>query len=198
MKKIVYTMLSLCALSISAFAIGADQQKPPITEGIGEQGSNTEIRVTANVVAGVAVNEGSPIDFGNLVRGAKVYKQGEIITERTPGLVEYRTDPDMTSSGVVKTKIQNNIVNLDWKTPNGSNGSGTVTVINNVTVTGIGTTWENVELDGNGEAKKTLHAAFRPYATAGREQWDTMNGNLGQNQKLGSYAGAVVVEATVL
>lgn len=198
MKNKILTILSLCALSVSAFAIAADQQGPPITEGIGDKGSNTEIRVTANVVAGVAVNEGSPIDFGNLVRGAKVYKQGEIINDRTPGLVEYRADPENTNSAAIKTRIQNNIINLDWKTPNGSNSSGNIMVINNVTVTGIGNTWENVSLDGNGEAKKVLHASFRPYATAGREQWDTMNGNLGQNQKLGSYAGSVIVEATVL
>lgn len=197
MKKHVLKLMGVLAISATAFGIAPGLMTPPTTEGITNQGSTTEVRVTANVVAGVAVNEGSPIDFGNLVRGEGIYKQGEVVNERTPGWVEYRADNTVAENGVIQTKLSTNTLNLLWQNHNGSDGSGSNETIYHVTVTGIDhTKWEDVVLS-SGKAKKNLHAYFTPYVTSQNNDRNETSGNLGKEQKLGSYLGSVIVQATL-
>ena len=209
MKKHLLKLMGILAISASAYAIAPDQLRPPITQGTGNDGSTTEVRVTANVVAGIAVNEASPIDFGNLVRGKGVYKEQEQINERTPGMVVFRADRGENGNDV-KTKIfaalNTNKINLEWKNSNGSDGSGDQTSIKKVRITGLGTDADGVNpgMEAiplvNGEAKRPLHAWFYAYdsdtdLTNEAYKNDDMNGNLGKNQKLGSYLGTVTVVA---
>lgn len=211
MKKHLLKLMGILAISASAYAIAPDQLRPPITQGTGNDGSTTEVRVTANVVAGIAVNEASPIDFGNLVRGKGVYTQGEKIEERTPGMVVFRADKGENGTQE-KTKIfaalNTNEIDLNWQNNNGSDGNGSVTVLKKVRITGLGVDtkpdgtpsegMEEVQLV-NGQAKRQLHAWFYAYdkgtQSNGTPDNDQENGNLGKNQRLGSYLGTVTVVA---
>lgn len=212
MKKHLLKLMGILAISASAYAIAPDQLGPPITQGQNPEGSTTEVRVTANVVTGVAVNEASPIDFGNLVRGKGVYKEQEQINERTPGVVTFRADKGDDGS-VKRDKIfaalNTNMINLDWQNNNGSNGNGENTVLKKVRITGLGLDKNPDGTPGigmdeiplvNGEAKRFLHAWFYAYdnntdLTQNTYSKDETNGNLGQKQKLGSYLGTVTVSA---
>lgn len=213
MKKHLLKLMGILAISASAYAIAPDQLRPPITQGTGNDGSTTEVRVTANVVTGVAVNEASPIDFGNLVRGKGVYKDQEQINERTPGVVTFRADKGDDGNQTrakIFAALNTNMINLNWQNNNGSNGNGDNTVLKKVRITGLGLDkdpngatpgigMEEIPLV-NGEAKRFLHAWFYAYDSNTDLAQDTyakddVNGNLGQKQKLGSYLGTVTVSA---
>lgn len=207
MKKHLLKLMGILALSASAYAIAPDQIGPPITQGNNDQGSSTEVRVTANVVAGVAVNEASPIDFGNLVRGKGVYKTQEQINERTPGMIVFRADKGADGSTTrteITTYLNTGMINLDWQNNNGSTGDGTNDTLKKVRVTGIGVgsgQATSVPLV-DGQAKRTLRAWFYAYdndTNLNNEDYKNsdIDGNLGSKQKLGSYLGTVTVVANV-
>lgn len=194
-KKLIMGITSLLVCSAAVFAAGNGGLGAPGTEGINSEGSKTEVRVKANVVAGVAVNEAEPIDFGNLVRGANVYQDREVINSRTPGRVVFRADKQMLASGKVYAKLEKDTTDLTWRNGNGSTENGSVTTIKNVTVKGLSTKPEQIDLNTNGEAEKTLTGNFFAYDNGTGVNKD--NGNLGANQKLGAYVGTVTVQATV-
>lgn len=213
MKKHLLKLMGILAISASAYAIAPDQLGPPITQGTGKDGSTTEVRVTANVVAGIAVNEASPIDFGNLVRGKGVYKNQEQINERTPGVVTFRADKGENGTdqrAEIFAALNTNMIDLIWQNNNGSDGNGDNTTLRKVRITGLGLdTDPNGATPGvgmekiplvNGEAKRFLRAWFYAYdkntsLTDQKYDIDDVNGNLGQKQKLGSYLGTVTVVA---
>lgn len=207
MKKHLLKLMGILAISASAYAIAPDMIGPPVTEGFQEKGSSTEVRVTANVVAGVAVNEASPIDFGNLVRGPKVYQNQERINAITPGLVTFRADKgangDQTRADI-SAYLNTNKINLDWKNANGSSGSGTQNTLKKVRIEGLGVgsgQATNIALV-DGQAKKQLNAWFYAYdkeTNLNTEDYsaDENDGNLGKNQRLGSYLGTVTVHANI-
>ncbi|WP_270426614.1 hypothetical protein [Fusobacterium mortiferum] len=195
-KKLIMGITSLLVCSAAVFAAGNGGLGAPGTEGINSEGSKTEVRVKANVVAGVAVNEAEPIDFGNLVRGANVYQDREVINSRTPGRVVFRADKQMLTSGKVLANLEKDTTDLTWRNGNGSTADGTVTTIKNVTVKGLSTQPEQITLNTNGEAEKTLTGHFFAYAD-GKDTTNRKDGNLGANQKLGAYVGTVTVQATV-
>lgn len=190
----VVGLLSCSAIVLAAVGNG-DGMGAPGVEGIGQNGSKTEVRVRANVVAGVAVNEAEPIDFGNLVRGSTVYTPSELINSRTPGRVVFRADQTFLT-GKIQAKLENTTTILEWKHNNGSDGNGVNTQIKNVTVTGLTENFEEITLNASGQAERRLDAHFSAYDT-GTGTPNTDNGNLGKNQKLGSYVGTVIVQATV-
>lgn len=194
-KKLIMGITSLLVCSAAVFAAGNGGLGAPGTEGINSEGSKTEVRVKANVVAGVAVNEAEPIDFGNLVRGANVYQDREVINSRTPGRVVFRADKQMLASGKVLANLEKDTTDLTWRNGNGSTANGSVTTIKNVTVKGLSTQPEQITLNTNGEAEKTLTGNFFAYDDGAGVNKD--NGNLGANQKLGAYVGTVTVQATV-
>lgn len=194
-KKLIMGITSLLVCSAAVFAAGNGGLGAPGTEGINSEGSKTEVRVKANVVAGVAVNEAEPIDFGNLVRGENVYQDREVINSRTPGRVVFRADKQMLASGKVYAKLEKDTTDLTWRNGNGSTANGSVTTIKNVTVKGLSTQPEQITLNTNGEAEKTLTGNFFAYDDGAGVNKD--NGNLGANQKLGAYVGTVTVQATV-
>lgn len=187
MKKFLM-VTSLLAVSAVALAVPANLGAP-ITGGIGNTGSTTEIFVTANVVEGIAVNQGSPIDFGNLPRG--LYSNGEVVSERTRGIVSYKGAPNSQ----LKTKFDTpQTITLDWygangtKEPTGSTAS--LDKIDNVSVNGgseLTTTSQDITLPSSGEKEITLTASI----VAG----GTTAGNLSTDQKLGAYRGKVIVSA---
>lgn len=207
MKKHLLKVIGILAISASAYAIAPDLVGPPITEGTATA-SSTEVRVTANVVTGVAVNEASPIDFGNLVRGKGIYGTKEVVNENTPGLLTFRADKGTdgnTTRDSVTAYLDTNIINLDWRNNNGSTGDGDNQVLRKVRIEGLGvgtgaaTTIPLV----NGQGKKLLHAWFYAYDknadlqdNAAYEE-DQELGNLGAKQKLGSYLGTVKVTANL-
>lgn len=191
----VVGLLSCSAIVLAAVGNG-DGMGAPGVEGIGGNGSKTEVRVRANVVAGVAVNEAEPIDFGNLVRGSTVYATNEVINSRTPGRVVFRADQTVLN-GKIQAKLENKNTILEWKHNNGSDGNGTNMQIKNVTVTGLmDGNYEDITLNASGEAEKRLDAYFYAYDT-GSNSFNNVDGNLGNNQKLGSYVGTVIVQANV-
>ena len=206
MKKHLLKVIGILAISASAYAIAPDLVGPPITEGTATA-SSTEVRVTANVVTGVAVNEASPIDFGNLVRGKGVYTEKERINENTPGLLTFRADKGDAGTTVrneVTAYLDTGMINLDWRNNNGSSGNGDNTVLKKVRIEGLGvgsqkaTTIPLVE----GQAKKLLHAWFYAYDNNKDLKTDVYEkeeaeGNLGSKQRLGSYLGTVKVTANV-
>lgn len=194
-KKLIMGITSLLVCSAAVFAAGNGGLGAPGTERINSEGSKTEVRVKANVVAGVAVNEAEPIDFGNLVRGANVYQDREVINSRTPGRVVFRADKQMLASGKVLANLEKDTTDLTWRNGNGSTANGSVTTIKNVTVKGLSTQPEQITLNTNGEAEKTLTGNFFAYDDGAGVNKD--NGNLGANQKLGAYVGTVTVQATV-
>lgn len=199
-KKLVLIVGVLAATSLFA----APANMGPATTGSVANGSWVDVRVTANVVEGIAVNEASPIDFGNLVKdnnaaeGAQIYQDGEKIKDNTPGRVIYRANTNGYSA--FTTRLDRDRIDLDWKSESGvTDNVSTNTVIRNVKIEGIGLNSEVVNLK-NGQAEKTLNAWFQAYnsAPAGNKAIytpDYEDGNLGKNQKLGNYEGTVRVYA---
>lgn len=182
MKKLSM-IVALATLATTTMAVPPTLQ-PPVTIG-GTNSSSTEVRITANVVQGIAVNEASPIDFGNLVKG--MYKAGENVNQNVPGKVVVKGAP----SSNFNIKLDTNMATLVWTGFNGSpdDNNGSKDTITNVTVHGLKTAaGEDLQLGANGEYTRTLTASF----TAGNTDTD----NLGPKQKLGSYEGSVVVVAT--
>lgn len=192
-KKLLMGVVGLLSCSAIVLAIGTDGMG---VEGIGAEGSRAEVRVRANVVAGVAVNEAEPIDFGNLVRGSNVYTDMEPIDSRTPGRVVFRADRDMVTNRTIHANLESNKIDLSWQNSNGSSGEGNVQMIKNVTVAGMSITPEQIDLDGNSQAERRLTGHFYAYDN-GNNTSDKENGNLGANQKLGAYLGTVIVRATI-
>lgn len=156
--------------------------QPPITSGGTGDSSSTEVRITANVVQGIAVNEASPIDFGNLARGMYTGK----VSQNIPGKIHVKG----AASTAVKLKLNTAITDLIWTGANGTaqNVADTKTDIKDVNIYGLTTGDTVVTLDSNGELSRILTADF----TAGVDA----TANLGSKQKLGSYVGKVVVTAT--
>lgn len=181
MKKL--SMIAVLAtLATTAMAVPPNLQ-PPITTGNTGDSSSTEVRITANVVQGIAVNEASPIDFGNLARGMYT----GIVSQNIPGKVHVKGGAGQN----VNLKLNTKTTNLTWTGANGTvdaKNDATKETINDVKVHGLDTVDKKFVLDNNGELTQILTASF----TAGNTQ-DT--DNLGPKQKLGSYVGTVVVKA---
>ncbi len=181
MKKLLM-IVALATLATTAMAIPANLQ-PPITTGGTGDSSSTEVRITANVVQGIAVNEASPIDFGNLARGM----YSGTVSQNTPGKIHIKGE----NNGSVNVKMDKKVTNLVWTGANGTNEQapiGTKTTITDVTVHGLELADTKLTLGATGEVTQILTASF----TAGKTPTD----NLGSLQKLGSYVGTVVVTAT--
>lgn len=181
MKKLLMIAV-LATLGATAMAVPPNLQ-PPTTTGNTGDSSSTEVRITANVVQGIAVNEASPIDFGNLAR--EMYTG--TVNQNIPGKVHVK--------GAAKTPITLQLnaqqTTLTWTGANGTqdSGVGTRDKITEVAVHGIkADAPERFVLDNNGELTQILTASF----TAGTSD----DQNLGRNQKLGSYVGTVLVTAT--
>ncbi len=203
MKKKLLLLSAFMLASATQFAI-REGVGPAIT-GSTANGSWVDVRVTANVVDSIAVNEASPIDFGNLVRdtnNANIYASLERIDAITPGVVTYRSAKDATGTSF-KTYLDRDNLDLDWHSFSGKEDTETRTVIGNVKVEGIKVATDanggdNVNM-ATGMARKTLTAHFYAYdsalAGASASTADTTNGNLGQHQKLGNYEGTVRVYA---
>lgn len=155
--------------------------QPPVTIG-GTNSSSTEVRITANVVQGVAVNEASPIDFGNLARGM----YDGTVSENTPGKIIVKGAPN---DSTIKINLDKKQTDLFWIGLNGSPDNGTRDRIKTVNVTGLDIAPEAIELNGNGEYTRLLRANFIASKAAG-------DNNLGVDQKLGAYEGRVTVTAT--
>ena len=181
MKKLLM-IAALATLGATAMAVPPSLQ-PPVTVG-GANSSSTEVRITANVVQGVAVNEASPIDFGNLVKN--MYPTGTNVNQNTPGKVVVKG----TANDTINLKLDTNTATLVWTGFNGSpdDKNGDKDKITDVTVHGLGTRDEQIQLNNSGEYTRTLTASFA--AGTGDQE------NLGAKQKLGSYVGSVVVIAT--
>lgn len=181
MKKLLM-IVALATLATTAMAVPPNMQ-PPITTG-GASSSSTQVRITANVVQGVAVNEASPIDFGNLVKG--MYNTGDNVVQNIPGKVIVKG----TANDSIKLKLDTDKATLVWTGFNGSpdDKKGNKTTITDVSVYGLKTSDETITLGNNGEYMRMLTASF----VAGNQNGD----NLGPEQKLGSYEGSVLVTAT--
>lgn len=180
MKKLLM-IAALATLGATAMAVPPNMQ-PPVTTGNTGDSSSTEVRITANVVQGIAVNEASPIDFGNLARGMYT----GTVNQNIPGKVHVKGE----ASTDVKLKLNKIQTSLTWTGANGTNdttGADKAT-IDNVNVYGLKTSDTTFTLDQNGELTQILTASF----TAGSNPED----NLGSKQKLGSYVGTVLVTAT--
>lgn len=180
MKKLLM-IAALATLGATAMAVPPSLQ-PPVTTGNAGNSSSTEVRITANVVQGIAVNEASPIDFGNLARGM----YDGIVNQNTPGKIHLKGDPRVT----VNVKLDKTTTDLIWTGANGTDPdpSATKSDITGVTVHGLTTTDTPIVLGDSGEATRILTASF----TAGKAEGN----NLGTKQKLGSYIGTVLVTAT--
>lgn len=181
MKKLL-TIAFLSAVATTAMAVPSSMQ-PPLTGGV-TNGSTAEVRITANVVDGIAVNEASPIDFGNLARGM----YDGIVNQVTPGRIHVKAG---SSVAAVSAKLSKATTDLIWTGANGTDQAGeaaaTKTTITGVNISGLGEAAEDIPLT-NGEATKVLTASFLAANTG-----DTAN--LGPKQKLGSYVGTVLVTA---
>lgn len=181
MKKLLM-IAALATLATTAMAIPPNLQ-PPITTGNAGDSSNTEVRITANVVQGIAVNEASPIDFGNLARGMYT----GLVSQNIPGKIHVKG----AVGDQVNLKLNKKITNLTWTGANGTvdtDPTAKKDTITDVTVHGLEETNTKFPLDSNGELIQILTASF----TAGNKA-DT--DNLGLKQKLGSYVGSVTVQA---
>ncbi len=201
MKKIIAMIIGILG---TATVFSAPANMGPATTGSVKDGSYVDVRVTANVVEGIAVNEASPIDFGNLVKdshatsGSQIYQNGEKIKDNTPGRVVYRANT--TGYSAFTTRLERDRINLEWKSDSGqTDNTSTNTTIWNVKIEGIGMNSEGITLV-NGQAEKKLNAWFQAYnaAPAGNRAIytpDYENGNLGRQQKLGNYEGTVRVYA---
>lgn len=182
MKKLLMVAI-LATLATTAMAVPPDL-KPPVTTGGNGNSSTTEVRITANVVQGIAVNEASPIDFGNLARGMYT----GLVSAMTPGKIHIKG----SASDNVNVKLDKIQTDLIWTGANGANPGagvdmGTRTVIDKVDISGLTTANTSISLGTSGEATRILSASFTAENTAGK--------NLGTDQKLGSYVGTVVVTA---
>lgn len=182
MKKLLM-IAALATLGATAMAVPPNLQ-PPVTTGNTGNSSSTEVRITANVVQGIAVNEASPIDFGNLARGM----YDGTVNQMTPGKIHIKGGAN-DSVNVSLDKVTTDLV---WTGANGTNPTGgaqvgTRTEIKNVTVAGLVVAPTQIDLGTSGEATRILTASFAASASAGQ--------NLGSDQKLGSYVGTVVVKA---
>lgn len=205
MRKTIALIAGILSVT-SALAI-----KPgmgPADTGAIANGSWVDVRVTANVVNGIAVNEASPIDFGNLVRDNStgndhIYEQQEKIWENTSGRVIYRANT--TGYNTFKTYLQEDRIDLGFIGSSGEEDNNAVNgYLKNVKIEGIGKTQEDVLLI-NGQGEKVLRAYFLAYdsrsASKVSEKTETQysadyeNGNLGNKQKLGYYEGKVRVFA---
>lgn len=209
MRKTIALIAGILSVT-SALAI-----KPgmgPADTGAIAKGSWVDVRVTANVVNGIAVNEASPIDFGNLVRdnvttdtneNEHIYKQQEKIWENTSGRVVYRANT--TGYNTFKTYLQEDRIDLGFIGSSGEeDDTATNSYIKNVKIEGIGKNEEEVLLV-NGQGEKVLRAYFLAYdkrsaseageGTSTQYAVDYENGNLGRKQKLGYYEGTVRVFA---
>lgn len=181
MKKLSIIAV-LATLATTAMAVPPNLQ-PPVTIG-GAESSSTDVRITANVVQGVAVNEASPIDFGNLPKN--IYEDGSNISQNIPGKIVVKGAPQAN----INLKLDTDKAVLVWSGFNGSpDDNGTRALIDEVSVYGLTKVDEVVVLGSNGEYTRALTASFPAGKTAGK--------NLGTNQKLGSYVGSVKVIATV-
>lgn len=183
MKKLLM-IAALATLGATAMAVPPSLQ-PPVTTGGNGNTSSTEVRITANVVQGIAVNEASPIDFGNLARGM----YDGTVSQNTPGKVHVKGAPSANVTLVLNTQK----TTLTWTGTNGAvdtenNAGATRDTITDVTIHGLKTAPEQFALDTNGELTKILTASFNAQKTNGQ--------NLGPDQKLGSYVGTVLVTAT--
>lgn len=182
MKKLLM-IVAMATLATTAMAMPPDL-KPPITTGNTGDSSNTEVRITANVVQGIAVNEASPIDFGNLARGMYT----GIVNQNTPGRITIKGTPQ----DKVNVKLDKKETRLVWTGTNGTSdpndSAATKTSIEGVKVHGLELTDTEFTLNATGEASQILTASF----IAGTEE----AANLGTKQKLGSYVGSVLVTAT--
>lgn len=183
MKKLLMVAV-LATLGTTTMAVPPNMQ-PPVTTGNAGNSSSTEVRITANVVQGIAVNEASPIDFGNLARGM----YDGMVNQNVPGKIHVKG----AASEVIKLSLNKNRTDLTWTGANGTvepNGGVGIDrdTIRDVNVYGLGTTEKQFNLDTKGELTQILTASF----TAGK----TENDNLGTKQKLGSYVGTIVVTAT--
>lgn len=180
MKKLL--MISVLAtLATTAMAVPPNLQ-PPVTVGGNGNSSSTEVRITANVVQGIAVNEASPIDFGNLARGMYT----GTVNQNTPGKIVVKG----TKGDLVDLTLNKEETDLTWLGTNGTNdqvADANKDTITKVQVHGLKVTPTQVTLGENGEESRILTASF----TAGTGD----NDNLGAKQKLGSYVGTVVVKA---
>lgn len=180
MKKLLM-IVALATLATTAMAVPPNMQ-PPVTIGGNGDSSSTEVRVTANVVQGIAVNEASPIDFGNLARGMYT----GTVNQNIPGKVHVKGEATKT----VKLKLNKIQTSLTWTGPNGTNDltAADKATIDNVNIYGLKETDTSFVLDQNGEVTQILTASF----TAGQDA----AANLGSKQKLGSYEGRILVTAT--
>lgn len=209
MRKTIALIAGILSVA-SAFAVRPNLGAP-ITGSV-ENGSYVDVRVTANVVEGVAVNEASPIDFGNLVKdnnaaadtGKHIYEIGEKISEHTPGRVVYRANTNNGYSSFT-TRLERDRIDLSFYGSSGVEDTvSTNGVLKNIKIEGIGTKDEEVSLVG-GKAERTLTAWFQAYDNRKAEEVsgnsvngyspNYQNGNLGQQQKLGYYEGTVKVIA---
>ncbi|MGL5208439.1 hypothetical protein [Cetobacterium sp.] len=181
MKKLLM-IAALATLGATTMAVPPSLQ-PPVTTGNAGNSSSTEVRITANVVQGIAVNEASPIDFGNLAKGMYT----GIVTQNTPGKIHVKG----TAADKVNLKLDKDTADLVWTGFNGAadDTNGSKTTITNVNIHGLTTKDEKVTLSTTGEYTRLLTASF----TAGNSGPDD---NLGPQQKLGSYVGTVLVTAT--
>lgn len=182
MKKLLM-IAALATLGATAMAVPPSVQ-PPVTTGNTGDSSSTEVRITANVVQGIAVNEASPIDFGNLARGMYT----GLVSQNTPGKIHIKGE----QNAKVNVKLDKATTELVWTGANGTDqtneGNKTKTTITGVNVHGLTTQDEKVTLGSTGEYTRILTASFN----AGVDDAS----NLGSNQKLGSYVGTVLVTAT--
>lgn len=180
MKKLLM-IAALATLATTAMAVPPNLG-PAITTGVTDQGSTVDVRITANVVDGIAVNEVSPIDFGNLPRG--MYEG--TINPITLGKIHIKGAND----GKVNLKLDKTKTYLGWTGTNGTKDTvGKVAEIKDVEVIGLTTTDVVYNLNTNGELTHQLSASFEAGKGVGQ--------NLGSDQKLGSYVGTVRVTATV-
>lgn len=204
MKKIL-GVAAFLLVATASFSIRENVGAP--TTGSINGGSWVNVRVTANVVDGIAVNEASPIDFGNLVRdthgtkqnGSNIYQPGEMIRENTPGIVTYRANEGAYNN--FKTYLETDRIDLSFVSSSGVEDIKTRTQLTNVRIVGIskGNTGDDVSLV-NGQAQRKLTAWFKAYDSSkadgnGDYTENYENGNLGSNQKLGNYEGTVKVFA---
>lgn len=210
MKKIL-GVAAFLLVATASFSIRENVGAP--TTGSVANGSWVDVRVTANVVEGIAVNEASPIDFGNLVKDSTgktrsaqgVYREGEIIRENTPGIVTYRANTNKFKS--FKTYLDYDRIDLGYVGNSGViDEESTRNELTNIKIEGINLESVNGGDDvtlNNGQAQKKLTAWFKAYdkTKAGENksyEADYENGNLGKQQKLGNYEGKIRVFAVAI
>ena len=180
MKKLLM-IVALATLATTAMAVPPNMQPPVTVGGVGNS-SSTDVRITANVVQGIAVNEASPIDFGNLARNM----YDGTVSQNIPGKIHVKGE----ANKAIKLSLNKDITNLTWTGENGTKDTTAAkkTTIDNVSVYGLTVAEADFNLDKNGELTQILTASFTAQKGA--------SGNLSNNQKLGSYLGNVVVIAT--